>query len=794
MRRFKVLILSILFVFAQLLPTGVFSKLTETASALDDGLALTPPMGWNSWNKFGGNIDQWKIMAMADAMVESGMKDAGYEYINIDDNWMAASRDANGDLLPDPTRFPDGIKGVADYVHSKGLKLGIYSSNGTKTCMGLPASQGHEERDAAKFAEWEVDFLKYDFCYNERSSFYAPDLEKIVVSDGTNATTYEAESPDNTLTGNARIVGTKVGFIGNNAGDLTINKITVPAAGNYTLTVYYYNGDAGSRNLYVSVNGGTGEKYSLPSSGDWSTAALYPIQIALEQGENKIKFYNPEEGDGTTISAQQYGVMRDALEATGRQIMFSICEWGANQPWLWGPSVGHLWRTTGDITDTWDSMTGILDQNSVLAQYAGPGQWNDPDMLEVGNGGMTDTEYRAHFSLWSMMAAPLIAGNDITNMSDATKEILLNKEVIAIDQDPAGIQGSKIRDDGDYEVWVKPLSNGDKAVLFFNRSQSSTTMSLNINDLGLKESSVYIVRDLWEHSESAAASLVSAVVPSHGAAMFRIHPGTPNMAQPATDLTITSDNYVEVGQLSKMTITLTNNGRIPIKDVAIKLQTPDGWGVQPTSPTTLKNLPPGKSHTMTRDVIVPSNANPALYDIDAEATFIYGGQKLPGQKQVKSKIQVYTAPPSSDTYLSDLNWLESTNGWGPVEKDRSNGESGLGDGNIITIDGTTYEKGLGVHAESAISYYIGGTFSKFIADVGLDDEVGDNGSVTFQVWADGNMVYESEVLNGSSPAKHIDVDITGAKILKLVVTNGGDHNAYDHADWGGARIIYNSNS
>lgn len=793
MRKFKVFLLAIVFLLAQFIPAGVLSKLALTASALDDGLALTPPMGWNSWNKFGGNIDQWKIMAMADAMVESGMKDAGYEYINIDDNWMAATRDANGDLVPDPTRFPDGIKGVADYVHGKGLKLGIYSSNGTKTCMGLPASQGHEARDAAKFAEWGVDYLKHDFCYNERSSTYAPDLDKIALSDGTNTTTYEAESPDNTIAGNASTNGSKVGFIGNNSGELTFNKITAPAAGDHTLTIYYINGDASSRNLYVSVNGGTGEKYSLPSSGDWSTVAAYPIQVALQQGENTIKFYNPE--DGANISAQQYGAMRDALEATGRQIMFSICEWGANKPWLWGPSVGHLWRTTGDITDTWDSMTGILDQNAELAQYAGPGHWNDPDMLEVGNGGMTDTEYRAHFSLWSMMAAPLIAGNDITNMSDSTKEILLNEEVIAIDQDPAGIQGSKIRDDGDYEVWVKPLANGDKAVLFFNRSLASTTMSLSINDLGLEEASAYIVRDLWEHSESAATSLISAVVPSHGAAMFRVHSGTPNMAQPATDLTITTDNnYVEAGQQSKVTITLTNNGRIPVKDVAINLQTPDGWGVHAASPTTLNNLPPGKSNTMTWDVTVPGDANPALYDIDAEATFIYGGHKLPGQKQVKSQIHVFTAPPSTDAYLSDMNWLEAMNGWGPVEKDRSNGESGSGDGNIITMDGTTYEKGLGAHAESAVSYYIGGKFSKFIADVGIDDEVGNNGSVTFQVWADGNKIYDSEVLNGSSPVKHVDVDITGATILKLVVTNGGDHNAYDHADWGGAMIVYNANS
>ncbi|WP_314588299.1 NPCBM/NEW2 domain-containing protein [Paenibacillus terrigena] len=789
MRRFKVLLLSTALVCALWIQTGVMSKLTPTAYALDDGLALTPPMGWNSWNKFGGNIDQWKIMAMADAMVENGMKDAGYEYINIDDNWMTGSRDASGNLVPDPVRFPDGIKGVADYVHSKGLKLGIYSSNGTKTCMGLPASQGNESKDAAKFAEWEVDYLKYDFCYNVRSSTYAPDLDKIVVSNGSNTKTYEAESPDNTLVGGAKLAGSKVGYIGNNSGELIVNKINAPTAGTYTLTIYYQNGDP-SRDLYVSVNGGTGQKYSLPSSGGWDTAAAYPIQVTLQQGENKIKFYNPE--DGSAISAQQYGAMRDALAATGRQIMFSICEWGANKPWLWGPSVGHLWRTTGDITDTWNSMTTLLDENSVLAQYAGPGHWNDPDMLEVGNGGMTDTEYRAHFSLWSIMASPLIAGNDITAMSDATKKILLNKEVIAIDQDPLGIQGSKIRDDGDYEVWVKPLSNGDKALLFFNRSPASTSMSLNIDELGLKKAPVYIVRDLWEHSESAATNIISADVPSHGAVMFRVQPGTPNMAQPATDLTIAADSTVEAGQSGQVTTTFTNNGKIALQRIAIQLQTPNGWVVNATSPTTFHSLPPGKSITTTWDMTVSGDATTGVYDIQAKADYNYRGHEQ-GDKQTASQIKVYAAPPATDTYLSDMNWLEAENGWGPVERDQSNGESGSGDGQPITIDGTTYDKGLGTHADSAITYYIGGKFTKFIADVGIDDEALDNGSVVFQVWADGNKIYDSGELYGSSPVQHVDVDITGAKMLKLVVTKGVDNNNYDHADWAGAKILVNAN-
>ena len=313
-----------------------------------DKLALTPPMGWNSWNKFACDVSEKMIRDVADAIVSSGMKDAGYEYIVIDDCWHG-QRDSLGFIHPDPLRFPSGIKALSDYVHSKGLKFGIYSDCGDKTCGGRPGSRGHEYQDAITYAKWGVDYLKYDWC----------------------------------------------------------NTQNINAKGAYT-------------------------------------------------------------------------TIRDALYSAGRPILLSMCEWGQSQPWTWAKDVGHMWRTTGDIFNCFDcekkygdwSAWGVLRTLTLqkdYRQYAGPGHWNDPDMLEVGNG-MVFNEDRAHFALWCMVAAPLIAGNDVRTMTQQTRDILINKEAIAVDQDSLGIQGFQYSNTDSLELWVKPLRKGDWALCFLNRS------------------------------------------------------------------------------------------------------------------------------------------------------------------------------------------------------------------------------------------------------------------------------------------------------------------------------------
>ena len=357
-----------------------------------NGLAKTPPMGWNSWNKFAGRIDDATVRGIADAMASSGMKDAGYVYINIDDTWEAG-RDAQGNIQTNK-KFPD-MKALADYVHKKGLKLGIYSSPGPNTCAGYEGSYGHEEQDARTYAAWGIDYLKYDWC--------------------------------------------------------------------------------GARTLYT----------------DEEMPAIY----------------------------QKMG---DALLKTGRPIVYSLCQYGRLDVWKWGADVGgNLWRTTGDIRDTWDSMTGIGFRQNALAEFAKPGHWNDPDMLEIGNGGMTDTEYRTHMSLWAMLAAPLLAGNDLRSMTPATLAILTNREVIAVDQDKLGKQGKQVWKAGEQEIWTRPLSGGATAVAVFNRGKDEAKVSVKWADLGIVKKKV--VRDLWLHQDIDTAGTDYAVtVPGHGVVMLRV--------------------------------------------------------------------------------------------------------------------------------------------------------------------------------------------------------------------------------------------------------------------------------
>ncbi|HKT05467.1 MAG TPA: cellulose binding domain-containing protein [Rugosimonospora sp.] len=377
-------------VLAAAVPVGLL--LATRAQALDNGLGRTPPLGWNDWNTFGCATSDSLIRGVADAMVSSGMAAAGYQYVNIDDCWEASTRDGSGNLRADPTKFPNGIKAVADYVHSKGLKLGIYSEAGTTTCAGYPGSIGHETQDAQTFASWGVDYLKYDNC-----------------------------------------------------------------------------------------------------------------------------------GDHQGLTTQQrYTAMRDALLATGRPILYNLCEWGQDAVWTWGAGVGNSWRDTGDISANWGSVMSILDSQVGLAAYSGPGGWNDPDMLEVGNSGLSDTESQAHFSLWSLLNAPLIAGNDIRSMSAATRAILTNTDVLAVDQDWGGKQGYKVRDDGDQEVWAKPMSNGSVAVILLNRGSATSTISTTASQVGLATTANYTLKDLWSKATSQSGGVISAPVPSHGVAMYLV--------------------------------------------------------------------------------------------------------------------------------------------------------------------------------------------------------------------------------------------------------------------------------
>jgi len=353
-----------------------------------DNLALTPPMGWNSWNTFATEINEKLIKETVNAIVESGLLEAGFEYLVLDDGWMAMQRDEDGKLYGDPDKFPSGMKALGDYIHSKGLKFGIYNCAGSKTCGGYPGSRGHEYIDAQSYADWGVDYLKYDWCYTEK----------------------------------------------------------------------------------------------LNAEGAYMT-------------------------------------MRDALYATGRPIVFSICEWGSNKPWEWGKDIGHLWRITGDITNCWDCEIGhgswsalgiwkIINMRKDIRKYAGPGHWNDFDMMEVGNE-LTDAENRSHFVMWSILASPLIMGNDVCSVDKETLKTLTNKEVIAVNQDKLGIQGFRFSNEHNIEIWLKPLSNNEWAISFINMNDKPFNLEFDWLKHGIGDdfnrrnidfrNQTYEIRDLFRH-------------------------------------------------------------------------------------------------------------------------------------------------------------------------------------------------------------------------------------------------------------------------------------------------------
>ncbi|MEU9336106.1 NPCBM/NEW2 domain-containing protein [Streptomyces sp. NPDC048290] len=634
------------------------------APAPQDGLALTPPMGFNNWNSTHcrAEFNEAMVKGIADIFVEKGLKDAGYEYVNLDDCWALPERGADGKLVPDPVRFPNGIKAVADYVHARGLKLGIYTSAGTKTCneAGFPGSLGHEYSDARQFAEWGVDYLKYDNCNN--------------------------------------------------------------------------------------------------------------------QGIDAIQRY-------TTMR----DALRDATATTGRPIVYSICEWGENKPWEWAAELGQLWRTTGDISDDWGSMLAIMKRNLPLAEHAGPGRWNDPDMLEVGNGGMTDTEYRTHFSMWSVMAAPLLIGSDLRTASDDTFEILGNREVIAVDQDPLGRQGTVVSSEGGRWVVAKEMRDGSRAVALFNETSSPQRIATSAKAVGLPAASGYSSRDLWEHRTYNTAGTLAATVPAHGTVLLRVRADS-RWAQypPAVEYGPDGRSLVEAGWPAALDTHLTTVGRTPAQHVSLTLTGPEGWTVRAASPSTARSLPTGRTLATRWKVTPPAHAEPGSYGLTLRAEYrAPGGQRVRTEQPVTATVAV--APPQGTSYLSDLPWLRSTNGWGPVERDTSNGEQAAGDGTPLTIEGTVYAKGLGVHAESEIEYYTGGHCTSVTAQVGVDDEEVDSGTVAFQIWADGRLAASSGVLTTSMPAQPLSADVSGASTVRLVVTDGGDGITSDHGDWADAR-------
>ena len=636
----------------------------QPAQALDNDLALTPPMGWNSWNQvrcYG--LNETMVKATADAMASNGMGKAGYQYVVIDDCWQGG-RGADGVLFSNPDRFPSGMKAIGDYIHSKGLKFGIYGVPGSETCAnhwdsypiyGL-GSLNHEQQDADTFATWGVDYLKYDWC--------------------------RADETD---------------------------QLNRPAA---------------------------------------------------------------------------FGKMRDALKKTGRDIVYGISEYGVTQPWTWGKDVANLWRTTHDIAPNWGSISGIIDSQASLAQYGGPGGWNDPDMLQVGNGSLTDAENRSHFGMWSMLAAPLFAGTDLTKLSPETLKTVTNAEVIAVDQDPLGKQAIRVRKDQGIQVWSKQLAGGDIAVALYNTNETEQVVTSTIDEI--KGAGNYTVRSLWEGKDVLnTSSVFSASVPRHGTAMLRLTPGTtaglPSVPQINGRLT------VDAGKTGSMSVTVKNDGASALAGATLTFKAVAGLTL-PTTALSVPTVPAGGTSSVQASVTAAATAAGGY---SVPVTLSANGQDYLGMLSV-------TVPLPASVYVSDLAWVSSTNGWGPLERDKAVGDKAAGDGPAIKLGGVTYPKGLGANTPATVKFNVDGQCTNFRAVIGIDDDVipraaKDNVTPrsTFEVYADGKQVYNKSFAQGVDAPITLDVDVKGASVIELrnnLVGTANTASWHAWADWADAKL------
>ncbi|MCL2301173.1 MAG: alpha-galactosidase [Firmicutes bacterium] len=520
-----------------------------------NGAALTPPMGWSSWNTFKNKISESLILEVADAMQKTGLAQAGYNHVNIDDCWQSASRDANGRLQSDLVTFPSGIAELARKVNAKGIKLGIYSSNGKLTCQDLPASLDKEDIDARSFAEWGVEYFKYDFCHHKILPFRGPCVEKIAVGALGSGTETIYDADDAVLEGNAAVVdydrvetGKYIAGLGFAGGAAVFPQVIAEEDGPHALTICIRKKSHSEKFAVVEVNGEFACDTVFPPT--WAAVTKegrHQVVVNLKKGVNSIKIHNPI-GSRFDSSAYQYAKMGKALQRATREyaqaaglpekkITYSICEWGFNLPWKWGKKAGNLWRTTLDIFPAWASILAIYEINVRLWKYAGPGGWNDPDMLEVGNGGLNYEENKAHFSLWCMMAAPLILGNDLREFlkADGTPDtantaykIVTNSDMIAIDQDPLGAQCRRVESTGLQDTLIKPLAGGEAAICFFNKAAESKPFSLRLAAVAARDfvdlpfADSYEATDLWSHFTQTVADEIRCNVAPHGVRVFRV--------------------------------------------------------------------------------------------------------------------------------------------------------------------------------------------------------------------------------------------------------------------------------
>ena len=513
-------------------PSSPFIE-TYKLKRIDNGAQKAPIMGWSSWNTFRNNIDEKLIKDTAEAVKKTGLLEAGYRYINLDDNWHSSLRDENGKLQGDLTRFPRGIKPMIEDLNKDGFRVGVYSSNGTLTCEDLPASLHREKLDARTIAEWGVEYFKYDFCHHEYMSKYAPLVYGIEIAKPASSDAVFYDCKKARVFGTAKFmrdkkvpVGCHVSGLDKNGGYMEYDNIYAEEEGDYVLTVCIRKkGNKYAKVLAAHINEEDFYVYDIPCQNKPNFTGRFQQVVHLKKGQNTIRLFNPVARKSDSSFLQYYNMGKElaaaAKERQGefRPIVYSICEWGLNKPYKWGSLAGNMWRTTPDIRPWFWWIKTIYEHTVKLYKHALPGAWNDPDMLEVGNGKLTKNQNIAHFSLWCMMNAPLVLGNDIRKIPDSVLKIVTNKTMIAIDQDEEYKPCKRIVK-GSIDLLAKPLTNGRVAVCLFNKTKSKKSLSAplkNIFDdeyINLKRKESYSVNEVWSGEKYDFADKITVTVPA----------------------------------------------------------------------------------------------------------------------------------------------------------------------------------------------------------------------------------------------------------------------------------------
>jgi alpha-galactosidase len=654
---------------------------SQTSSPSYNGVALTPPMGFNDWYQYRCTVSESNVLANAQALVSSGLAKLGYNYVNLDDCWMAPTRASDGELQADPTRFPHGIAWLAGQLHGMGLKLGVYESVGTTTCQRLPGSAGHYQQDADTFASWGVDFVKFDYCG--------------VPSGSDQSAGYEQMSQD--LLGTGRPM-------------------------------------------------------------------VYSEELPIQAGNANPA--NPKYLPAVSLSSK----------------------------------ISNMWRVAPDLTtDFASTVMGHFTEDLPLAGYAHPGAWNDLDMLVAGSStfNWTAAEEQTQMSIWAEMASPLLVSSDLTNMSDATKQILSNSGVIAVDQDSLGKQGQLVAQDGPVYVVAKPLANGDVAVLFVNTSsQGAQQASTTAQAVGLPTAGAYAVRDLWAGTTRESAGTIAASVPADSAVLYRVSPlhDEVNQLPPVTDVSVTPQvpaaypgsqfNVAYPGQTITVPASFRNDGREAVSNASLSLGVPNGWAAS-GAPVSAGAVPTGKQLDGSWQVTIPPGTAAGNYTVTGNASYLWSDGTQAASNSAESTFQV-TVPPAGTPYLDQLNWLSAASSFHSPLIDKSYF------GGPLTIHGTVYPHGIWANSIATIYYYLGGNCSTFTTDLGLDDSVKGTGAVDYQIYSDGTKIYDSGVVTNSTPTVHAQVNVSGTHILELYVGEGNGTINFGNADFGNPQLTCNS--